>query len=465
MFKKEVYIERRKKLHASMSNGIVIILGNEEAPLNYPHNTYHYRQDSTFLYFFGLNHPGYNAVLDLDEGKDIIFGDDVSIDDIIWMGPQPALKDKALEVGVTETQSYNSLFDYIKNAVSQGRKIHFTPPYRADQMMLLEDLTGIKAKETPAAASIELIKAIITIRNIKDKYEIAHLDEIMTYGYAMHTTAMKMAIDGAHEQDIAGMVESVALRNGGHNSFPIILSKRGETLHNHCHNNILKTNDLLLVDCGFESSMGYATDNTRTFPIGGTFTQKQKEIYEIVLAANNNVTNSIKPGILYKDMHMLAARTIVDGLKNLGLMKGDTEAAVAAGAHALFMPHGLGHMMGLDVHDMEGYGETYVGYDEGQERSTQFGTAYLRLARELKPGFVLTNEPGIYFIPALMDKWKAENINTDFINFEKVNNYRDFGGIRLEDDILVTENSSRIMGDERIPITPEELSNVVGKGL
>ena len=463
MFKKEVYSDRRKRLHASMSDGIVLILGNNEAPMNYPQNTYHYRQDSTFLYFFGLSHPGYAAVLDLDAGKDIIFGDDVDIDDIIWMGPQPALADKAKEVGVEHVQGFNSLFDFIKKAVAQGRKIHFTPPYRADNMMLLEDLTGIRAKETKAAASVELIKAIVALRNIKDQYEIAHLDKIMAVGYEMHTTAMRMAIDGALERDIAGAVEGVALRNGGHVSFPVILSKRGETLHNHDHNNILRKDDLLLVDCGFESDMFYATDNTRVSPVGGTFTQKQKEIYEVVLAVNNAVTAAVKPGVMYREMHMLAARIIASGMKDLGLMKGNIDDAVASGAHALFMPHGLGHMMGLDVHDMEDYGENYVGYGDELERSSQFGTAYLRLARELKPGFVITNEPGIYFIPALMDKWKAEGINTDFINFDKVNQYRDFGGIRLEDDILITETGGRVMGDKRIPITPEELAQVIGK--
>ncbi len=463
MFNKEVYIERRKRLHSSISNGIVLILGNNEAPMNYPDNTYHFRQDSTFLYFFGLNHPSYAAIMDLDENKDIIFGNDVEIDDIIWMGPQASVAEQAKEVGVDNTKPFNGLFAYIQNAVKQGRKIHFTPPYRADNMILIEELTGIKAKDTKNTASVELIKAIVSLRNIKDKYEIAHLDEIMSVGYEMHTTAMRLAKDGAHEQYITGAVESVVLKHGGHISFPIILSKRGETLHNHLHNNTLKNGDLLLVDCGFESSMGYATDNTRTFPVGGVFTQKQREIYEIVLAANNNVRDAIKPGILYKDMHLLAAKTIASGMKDLGLMKGDIDEAVAAGAHALFMPHGLGHMMGLDVHDMEDYGENYVGYSEGMQRSSQFGTAYLRLARELKTNFVLTNEPGIYFIPALMDKWKAENINTDFINFDKVNEYRDFGGIRLEDDILVTENGGRIMGDKRIPITPEELNNIVGK--
>jgi Xaa-Pro aminopeptidase len=464
MFKKEVYIGRRQRLHASLSSGIVLILGNNEAPMNYTDNTYHFRQDSTFLYFFGLDHPGYAAVMDIDENKDIIFGNDVDMDDIIWMGPQPSVQDQASEVGIQYTQPFTALHDFIQKAKSQGRTIHFTPPYRAANMMLLEDLTGIKARETKAAASVELIKAIVALRNIKDEYEISHLDQIMSIGYEMHTTAMRLAAEGVHEQAIAGAVEAVALSNGGQVSFPVILSKRGETLHNHLHNNILKNGDLLLVDCGFESSLHYATDNTRTFPIGGVFSKQQKEIYEVVLAANNAVKEAVKPGVYYRDMHFLAARTIVEGLKSVGLMKGDVEAAVAAGAHTLFMPHGLGHMMGLDVHDMENYGENYVGYGDELQRSTQFGTAYLRLARKLVPGFVLTNEPGIYFIPSLIDQWKAENQNAEFINFELLEHYRTFGGIRLEDDLLVTPTGGRIMGSQRIPITTDELAQIVGKG-
>jgi Xaa-Pro aminopeptidase len=464
MFKKEVYINRRKRLHEAMNDGIVLILGNSDSPMNYPGNIYEFRQDSTFLYFFGLDHPDYAAVLDLDSGEDMIFGNDIDIDDIIWMGPQPALADLAAEVGVQKTAAFAKLYDYVKEAVAKGRKVHFLPPYRAHNKLILEELTGIKAANLKEAASVELIKAIVPIRNVKDEYEIAHIEEIMDVAYEMHTTAMRMAVEGVYERQIAGTIEGIAMQHGGRVSFPVILSKRGETLHNHDHSNLLKTGDLLLVDAGFESPMHYATDHTRTFPVGGSFSPKQREIYEIVLAANNAVHANVKAGVEYREMHFLAARTIAQGLKELGLMKGDVEEAVRAGAHALFMPHGLGHMMGLDVHDMEDYGETYVGYAEGQERSTQFGTAYLRLARELKPGYVFTNEPGIYFIPALIDKWQNEKINNDFINFDKVNQYRDFGGIRLEDDILITaDGGSRNLGKRRIPITPEELAEVIGK--
>lgn len=463
MFNKEVYIHRRKQLRTSMSEGVILILGNSEAPMNYPHNTYHFRQDSSFLYFFGIDQPGFAGILDLDEGTEFIFGNDVDMDDIIWMGPQRTVKEQASDFGVDHSRAFKELNNYIQKALEKGRKVHFLPPYRAHNILLLEELLGIKAKAVKHKASIELIKAIVDIRNIKDQYEIAHLDDIMSIGYEMHTTAMRLAVDGAHESRITGEVEAVALKHGGHTSFPVILSKRGETLHNHMHNNILAKGDLLLVDCGFESPLRYATDNTRTIPVGGIFSQKQKEIYEIVLSANNTVNAALKPEVFFKDMHLLAARTITMGLQDLGLMKGNVEESVAAGAHALFMPHGLGHVMGLDVHDMEDFGQQHVGYDEEVQPSTQFGTANLRLARRLKTGFVITNEPGIYFIPALIDKWKAEGINHNFINFDKLSAYRDFGGIRLEDDLLITNTGARIMGDKRIPITPEELSHVVGK--
>jgi len=465
MFKKDVYIKRRNRLKGKVKDGLILILGNPESPMNYPANTYHFRQDSDFVYFFGLDHPDFAGVIDVDEDKDYIFGDDVDIDDIIWMGPQPAVKDMAKKVGVEDTMPFEDLFELITNAVDKGRKIHFVPPYRAENMMLLEDLLEIKAKDTKAKASVELIKAIVELRSVKDEFEIAHLDEIMDVAFEMHTTAMKMAQPGIYERQIAGAIEGIALAYGGMVSFPVILSKRGETLHNHYHGNLLNNGDLMLVDCGFESPMHYATDHTRTSPVGGKFSQKQKEIYQIVLDANNNSTAATKPGVLYRDCHMIAAKTIAQGLKDLGLMKGNVEEAVNAGAHTMFLPHGLGHMMGLDVHDMEGLGEDYVGYDNETKRSEEFGTAYLRMGRKLQKGFVITNEPGIYFIPALIDKWYNEKINHEFINFDKVNQYRDFGGIRLEDDILVTDAGSRYLGKQRIPITVKEVEAIAGTGL
>lgn len=464
MFKKEVYVNRRNQLRKQLTKGIVLMLGNEESSMNYPANTYRYRQDSDFLYFFGLDHPGFAAILDLDEGKDYIFGNNLEIDDIIWMGPQPSVENQAIEVGVENTLPLSKLADIIAHAKSTGRTIHFLPPYRSAAMLWLEGLLGIKALETKAHASVELIKAVINLRSVKETDEIIYMDSIMDVAYEMHTTAMRMAVPGIYEREIAGRIEGIALSHGGTVSFPVILSKRGETLHNHYHGNLLQQGDIIIVDAGFESPMRYATDHTRVVPVGGKFSQKQKEIYQIVLDANNNSTAAIKPGILYKDCHMIAAKTIAKGLIELGLMKGGVDEAVKAGAHTLFFPHGLGHMMGLDVHDMEALGENLVGYDEKTKRSDKFGTAYLRMARELQPGFVLTNEPGIYFIPALIDKWINEKINHEFINFDKVNQYRDFGGIRLEDDILVTENGQRNMGKQRIPITIEEVEAIAGIG-
>jgi Xaa-Pro aminopeptidase len=461
MFDAIVYQDRRNKLRSMLKSGLIIFLGNNESPMNYPSNTYRFRQDSTFLYFFGLSMPGLAGVIDIDNGKDVIFGNDVDIDDIIWMGPQPSMKELVQKVAVIETYPMAMLADVISDTIKRKRAIHFLPPYRAENKLTLEKLLVIPAASLKDKASVELIKAVVAIRSIKDNFEIAHLDEIMSIGYQMHTTAMKMAQPGVYEREIAGFIEGLALSHGGTVSFPVILSKRGETLHNHNHSNKLAAGDLMICDAGFESEMGYATDHTRVAPVGGKFSQKQKEIYQIVLDTNNAAINAIKPGIQYRDVHLLAASVVVEGLKSIGLMKGDTKEAVAAGAHAMFFPHGLGHMMGIDVHDMEDFGENYVGYDDKIKRSEQFGTAYLRLARKLQPGFVLTVEPGIYFIPALIDKWNQERINSNFINFEKVNKYRDFGGIRLEDDILVTETGNRNLGKKRIPITIEEVEKTV----
>ncbi len=463
LFNKKVYKDRRDILRSKIKSGIAIFPGNVNVPYNYPANPFRFRQDSSFLYYFGLNMPGFTAVIDFDEGKDYIFGDDIGIEDIIWMGPQPAVKDLAAKVGVENTYPLNELNTFVGNAKEKNRKIHFLPPYRYQTKLFLQDLTGIPAGETSSKASIDLIKAVVDMRLIKDKYEIDYLDKIMDVGYEMHVTAMIMAKEGVYEREIVGAMEGVAAGYGGSVSFPVILSKRGEILHNENHENLLKNGDLLLVDAGFDSPMGYATDHTRTFVVGGKFSELQKSIYNIVLAANDSVHEASKPGIQYKEMHFLACKVIAQGLIDMGIMKGNAEEAVAAGAHTLFMPHGLGHAMGLDVHDMEGLGEDFVGYGDELKRSTEFGTAYLRFARTLKPGHVVTNEPGIYFIPALIDKCKSEGLNKDFINYDEVEKLKNFGGIRLEDDMLITENGSRNLGKNRIPVYLEELSEIIGK--
>ncbi len=463
MFSKDTYINRRNRLKKNLNKGIALILGNVDASMNYPHNTYHFRQDSTFLYFFGLDYQGLTGVIDLESGEDMLFGDDFTIDDIIWMGTQPKLKESAEKIGISKTYPLVKLTEFIRNAISQGRTIHFTPPYRGENIIAMGELLNIHPTKVKEQASLDFIKVCITLRSIKEPCEIEEMERHMATAYRMHTTAMKMATPGKTEQEITGMIEGISMSGGGMTSFPVICSVRGETLHNHYHGNTIKKGDLLLVDAGSESPLHYATDHTRTSPVGGQFTQKQKEIYQIVVNTNNNALAATKPGITYKDVHLLAAKTIAAGLKDLGLMKGDVDEAVLQGAHALFMPHGLGHMIGLDVHDMEDYSDTLVGYDEETTRSTQFGLAALRLGRRLQPNFVITNEPGIYFIPALIDQWKAEGKFTDFINYDKLESYKSFGGIRLEDDILVTETGSRILGD-RIPINAEDVEKMVRSG-
>ncbi len=464
MFEPKVYINRREKLQNLMSDGIILILGNPDAPMNYPGNIYHYRQDSTFLYFFGLDHPGFAGVIDIDKNMHCIVGNDVDIDDIIWMGPQPTVKDMAAKVGIENTAPSSRLAEVISKAVEEGRKIHFLPPYRAENKILIDDLLGIKPSEVKEKASVELIKACVELRSVKEECEIVEIEKACTAGYEMHTTAMKLAKEGIYEREIAGKVEGIALAHGGMLSFPIILSQHGETLHNHDHSQLLENGKLMLVDTGAETPTHYASDNTRTIPVGGKFTPKQKEIYEIVLKANVDAIEAIKPGVSFRDIHFISARVIIEGLKKVGIMKGDVDEALKAGAHTTFFPHGLGHMMGLDVHDMEDYGENYVGYDDEIKRADQFGTAYLRLGRKLQPGFVITVEPGIYFIPDLIDKFRNEGKFMDFINYDKLEEYKTFGGIRLEDDILVTEDGWRLLGPA-IPKTVEEVEAITGKGL
>lgn len=460
MFKPEIYKNRREALKSKIKSGVAFFPGNVDSPMNYAANTFHFRQDSTFLYFFGIDLQGLCGVIDFDEGTEILFGDDVSIDDIIWMGPQPSMKDYASKVAVENVQPTSALEGYLKKVLDQGRKLHFLPPYRGETKIMMEALTGIKVAEQKEKSSSELIKAVVSLRNIKDKYEIAELEKAAAIGYEMHVTSMKMAHPGETERRIAGTIEGIALSHGTMPSFPIILSQNGETLHNHDHSQILKEGRMLLTDAGAETTTHYASDFTRTVPVGGKFSKRQRDIYQIVLDANNLATAAIKPGVKYQDIHLLAAKVIADGLKSLNIMQGDTAEAVRQGAHAMFFPHGLGHMMGMDVHDMEGLGEDNVGYDEETKRIQQFGTAYLRLGRKLEPGFVLTNEPGIYFIPALVNLWKQEGKFKEFINYSEVEKYLDFGGVRLEDDILVTETGYQLIG-KRIPITIEEVEETM----
>ncbi len=461
MFNVQTYTQRRKSLVSKMKSGIILLLGNNESPMNYPANTYHFRQDSSFLYFFGLNEPGLAAIIDIDNDKEVIFGNDIDLDDIIWMGPQPSLIERAALCGVKETRAFVELENFIKNNLPT-RNIHYLPPYRHDNMILIDNILGIKPSEQKKLASVELIKEIVNLRSKKEAQEIAAIEKAMYVAYLMHTSAMKMTKAGVYEREIAGAMEGIALAHGCTVSFPIILTKNGQTLHNHYHGNKLNNGELVLVDAGIESPEFYCTDHTRTFPVSGKFTAKQKEIYDIVLKANEEAISMIKPDISYKSIHLEACKIITEGLKSIGLMTGNTIEAVEQGAHAMFFPHGLGHMMGIDVHDMEDLGQDYVGYNQNVQKSTQFGTAYLRLARELQESFVLTVEPGIYFIPALIEKWKNENKFTQYINYKKVEEYLDFGGIRIEDDVLVTADGYKVFG-KPIPKKLSEIENLMLK--
>ena len=461
MFETSVYKNRRARLKEKVKSGLVLILGNGEAPANYTDNTYKFRQDSSFLYFFGLNQPVFAGVIDIDSGDEYIFGNDVDMDDIIWMGPQPSVKDMAARAGVSKTAPFARLADCMKTAISQGRRIHFLPPYRFRNMLLLEELLGIRPALVKNYASLELIKAVVDLRSVKEPCEIEEITKACNIGYEMHTAAMRNCKPGVKEQYIAGLIEGIAASYGSMVSFPVILSQNGETLHNHDHSQILQEGRMMLTDAGAEEVSHYCSDFTRTVPVGGKFLTRQKEVYNIVLAANNKAIEIAKPGVTYQYVHLEVCKVLAQGLKDLGLMKGDVNEAVAAGAHALFMPHGLGHMMGLDVHDMEDLGQIYVGYDDETRPIDQFGTSSLRMGRRLQEGFVITDEPGCYFIPALIDQWRAQGMHKEFLNYDKIETFKDFGGIRLEDDILIIPGGSRFLGDKRTPITVEEVEEIM----
>jgi Xaa-Pro aminopeptidase len=460
MFDKEVYVRRRDVLKKHLGSGLILFLGNNESPMNYPANPYHFRQDSHFLYYFGLDLPGFAALIDVDEDKEELFGHDFTVDDIIWMGPQPRVKDLAIKTGIEDTAGLDRFKETITREISGSRRIHFMPPYRGENRLMLSELLGISPDYINRYASEDLIRIAVLQRSVKSGEEVAEIEKALNVSYEMYLQAMKIARPGVYEREIVGQIEGIVGSYGGHIAFPTILSIHGETLHNHTHGNRLEKNNLLVIDSGAESPEHYASDITRTLPVGGEFTTRQKDIYELVLKSQLAAIEAIKPDTGYKDVHLRVARIMAEGLKELGLMKGDVDAAVGEGAHALFFPHGLGHMMGLDVHDMEDIGENYVGYDNQSKRSEQFGLAYLRLAKKLKPGFVLTVEPGIYFIPALIDQWKSEKKFDQFIDYERVQGYRDFGGIRIEDDVLVTEQGCRVLG-KPIPKTIPDLEEAM----
>lgn len=457
MFSAQTYQNRRAVLQSNVASGILLFLGNIENPVNFEHNPYYFRQDSTFLYYFGIQEPKIAAIIDIDENKTIIFGDELSIDEIVWMGRQETLKEKSLKSGVQETLPYAELAQYVVKAQTSGRKVNYLPPYQPSNKILLTDLLGITIAELQP--SVEMIKAVVKQRSVKEAQEIVQIEEAVNVSNEMHLLAMRMAKPGVKEYEIANAIQYLAANKECQMSYPPIVTINGGILHNHYRLNTLKEGDLFLNDSGAETAMGYAGDLTRTFPVSKAFTTKQKEIYEIVLNSFNNAHNLLKPGVKFKDIYFKASEYLVEGLVDLGLMKGNPEEAVKNNAHTLFFQCGLGHMMGLDVHDMEDLGEQYIGYTEEEPKDTKtFGLKSLRLGKALESGYVVTVEPGIYMISELIDIWQAENKNAEFINYDKVNEYRNFGGVRVEDDFLITDDGYRLLGDGLIT-TVDEIEN------
>lgn len=459
MFKKETYIKRRNELKTMVGNGVIILFGNNESPCNYPNNGYYpFRQDSSFLYYFGQQRDGLVGVMDIENDRDTLIGNDIDIEDIVWYGSVDSVRDLAAQVGVEHSAPMAALQDICNNAQKQGRKIHFLPPYRFDTKLQITDLLGVHHSQQKNAASMELIRAVVKMRSVKDAEEIEELERAAEIGYKMHTTAMRLTKPGVTEKFIGGQIDGIAASYGAKVSFPTIFSQHGEIMHGNPSMATLEAGRLALCDCGAETINFYCSDNTRTLPVSGKYTQRQLEIYSIVEACHDHALKISKPGVRYMDVHLSVCRMMADRLKELGLMKGNTEDAVRAGAHAMFLPHGLGHMMGMDVHDMEGLDQRNVGFDEEtQPMLDQFGTNALRMGRRLEEGFVVTDEPGIYFIPALIDDWRAQGLHKDFLNYDLIETYKDFGGIRIEDDILITKDGCRFIGKELIPYHPKDV--------
>ena len=466
MFSKETYIRRRAELKKLVGQGVIILFGNNEAPANYPANSYApMRQDSSFLYFFGQHRDGLVGVIDIDNDEEWLIGDDIDVEDIVWMGYTPSVADLAAEVGITKTAPMEKLRSVCCRDTATNRIIHFLPPYRFDTKIQIMDLMGIHPSQQKEKASVTLIQAVVKMRSTKELQEIEAIERACDVGYAMHTTAQKLIRPGVTERFIGGQVDGIARSLAQGVSFATIFSQHGEIMHGNPSDAKLEAGRLALCDAGCELD-DYCSDNTRTMPVTGKFTQRQQEIYSIVEACHDYVLEVAKPGVKYMDVHFAVCRLMTERLKELGLMKGDTDEAVAAGAHAMFLPHGLGHMMGMDVHDMEGLGQIYVGFDEETRPNLeQFGTNCLRMGRRLQEGFVVTDEPGIYFIPALIDDWKASGHCQEFLNFDMLETYKDFGGIRIEDDILITNDGCRFLGTKRIPYHLQELEAYMEKNI
>jgi Xaa-Pro aminopeptidase len=445
-FDRSVYIQRRQQLQSKLSNGIVLLLGNEDSSMNYKDNCYPFRQDSTFLYYIGIDQPGLAVIFDLDENKEILFGENASIDDIIWTGPQPQVQELAETVGIGTSDNLAGLASLLAAARKAQRSIHILPPYRPENKIKLAALLGCSIEQLQQFVAEPLIRAVIAQREIKEEREVQEMDKACSISADMHLAAIQHARPGMKEYELAAEVEAIALANYGRLSYPTILTINGQTLHNHYHGNTLQDGQMVLVDAGAETTGHYAGDLTRTFPAGTAFTTRQRELYNVVLNSLEHAIALLRPGIQYKEVHTQACIKLAEGLTAVGLMKGDAQEAVAAGAHTMFFQCGLGHMIGLDVHDMEDLGEPLVGYDDQLKKSTEFGWKSLRLGKTLKTGFTLTVEPGIYIIPELIDRWKAEQKHPSFINYELLNDYRTFGGIRIEDNFVITDSGSKKLG-------------------
>ncbi len=458
MFSKDTYVRRRSELKKLVKSGVIVLFGNNEAPKNYPNNAYFpFRQDSSFIYYFGQHRDGLVGVIDIDNDCEMLIGDDIDIEDIVWYGSVDCVSDLAAQVGIDKTAPMKELQNICDKAKAKGQKIHFLPPYRHDTKIQIMDLLGIHPSQQKEAASMDLIMAVVKMRSTKEPQEIEAIERACDVGYMMHTTAQRLIKPGVTERYIGGQVDGIANSLANGNSFATIFSQHGEIMHGNPSGALLEDGRLALCDAGCELD-DYCSDHTRTMPVNGKYSQRQLEIYSIVEACHDYALEVAKPGVKYMDVHFAVCRLMTDKLKELGLMKGDTEEAVRAGAHAMFLPHGLGHMMGMDVHDMEGLDQRYVGFDaETRPNLEQFGTNCLRMGRRLEEGFVVTDEPGIYFIPALIDDWRASGHCAEFLNFDMLETYKDFGGIRIEDDILITSDGCRFLGKNRIPYHPKDV--------
>ena len=457
MFSKQTYVERRQRLKELMGSGLFLLLGNNEAPANYPANAYKFRQDSSFLYYTGLQQEGLALVIDIDNDREILFGNDIDIEDIIWTGYVPTVHEIGESVGIMHSAPMKDLQTLIDSAKAKGQTVHYLPPYRHDHIIQLADLLNIHTSQVREQASVPFIKAVVAMRSIKSDEEIAEIERAIAIGYEMHMAALRACRPGVAELYIAGQLEGIAHQHGCMVSFQTILTTHGEIFHGSPSMRPLEAGRLMLCDAGAETNDNYCSDHTRVAPVSGKFTQRQRDIYDIVVACHDLVLEKAKPGIKWLDMHLDVCRLMTDRLKDIGLMHGNTDDAVEAGAHAMFLPHGLGHMLGMDVHDMEGLGQQYVGFDDEVQPSTQFGTDCLRCGRRIQPGFVLTDEPGIYFIPQLIDQWRAQGLHKDFLNYDLLETYKDFGGIRIEDDILITDTGNRMLGQNIIPYKADDV--------